>query len=64
MTSPQPVPAGMHTVTPHLVCDNAAAAIDFYVRAFGATELMRLPGSEGRILHAQVRIGDSATRPS
>ena len=37
MTSPQPVPAGMHTVTPHLVCDNAAAAIDFYVRAFGAT---------------------------
>lgn len=59
MTSPQPVPAGMHTVTPHLVCDNAAAAIDFYVRAFGATELMRLPGSEGRILHAQVRIGDS-----
>ena len=37
MTSPQPVPAGMHTVTPHLVCDNAAAAIDFCVRAFGAT---------------------------
>ncbi len=59
MTSPQPVPTGMHTVTPHIVCDNAAAAIDFYVRAFGATELMRLPGAEGRIVHAQVRIGDS-----
>lgn len=59
MASPQPVPTGMHTVTPHIVCDNAAAAIDFCVRAFGATELMRLPGAEGRIVHAQVRIGDS-----
>lgn len=57
--SVHPVPEGMHTVTPHIVCDNAAAAIDFCVRAFGAVELMRLPASEGRILHAQVRIGDS-----
>lgn len=57
--SVSPVPQGMHTVTPHLVCGNAAAAIDFYVRAFGATEMLRMPGPEGRIVHAQVRIGDS-----
>jgi uncharacterized glyoxalase superfamily protein PhnB len=50
----------MHTVTPHLVCDGAAAAIEFYRQAFGATEAMRLPGPGGRLMHAQVRIGDSA----
>lgn len=54
------VPEGMHTVTPHLVCDGAAAAIDFYVKAFGAVELMRLPApQEGKLMHAAVRIGDS-----
>lgn len=56
----KPIPDGMHTVTPHLVCDGAAAAIDFYVRAFGATELARLPGPDGRLMHALIRIGDSA----
>jgi PhnB protein len=56
----QAVPAGMHTVTPHLVCDGAAAAIEFYERAFGATDAVRLPGPDGRIMHAQIRIGDSA----
>lgn len=55
-----PVPHGMHTVTPHLICDGAAAAIDFYQRAFGATEAMRLPGPDGRLMHAQIVIGDSA----
>jgi uncharacterized glyoxalase superfamily protein PhnB len=54
-----PVPAGFHTVTPLLVCAGAAQAIAFYQKAFGATELTRLAGSEGRLLHASVRIGDS-----
>ena len=56
----KPIPDGMHSVTPHLVCDGAAGAIAFYVKAFGATEVARLPGPDGRLLHAQVRIGDSA----
>jgi PhnB protein len=54
-----PIPKGMHTVTPHLVCDGAANAIEFYEKAFGATELMRMPASNGRLMHASVRIGDS-----
>jgi PhnB protein len=53
-------PAGMHSVTPHLVCDGAAAAIDFYKKAFNAEEVARLPGPDGRLMHAQIRIGDSA----
>jgi len=57
---PQPIPPGMHSITPHLVCDGAAAAIDFYERAFGATGAVQLPGPDGRIMHAQFRIGDSA----
>ncbi|TJY65282.1 VOC family protein [Sinimarinibacterium sp. CAU 1509] len=52
-------PEGMHTVTPHLVCAGAAAAIDFYAKAFGAEELHRLPAPDGRLMHAAVRIGDS-----
>lgn len=55
----QPIPEGMHTVTPHLVCAGAADAIAFYTKAFGATELMRVPGPEGTLVHAAVRIGDS-----
>ncbi|ARP97389.1 VOC family protein [Bordetella genomosp. 13] len=55
----KPIPDGMHTLTPHLVCDGAAAAIDFYVRAFNAVEITRLPGPNGRLMHAMVRIGDS-----
>ena len=43
-------------VTPHLVCNNAAAAIDFYTLAFGATEMVRLPGKDGRLIHAAVVI--------
>lgn len=53
------VPAGMRTVTPHLVCERAAEAIDFYKQAFGAEELTRLPGADGRLMHAALRIGDS-----
>ena len=55
----KPVPDGMRTITPHLVCDGAAQAIDFYVKAFGAVELSRLPGPGGKLMHAMVRIGDS-----
>ncbi len=54
-----PNPIGMHTVTPHLVCAGAADAIEFYKKAFNATEEMRLPGPDGKLMHAQIRIGDS-----
>ena len=53
------IPDGMHTVTPHLICKGAAEAIEFYKRAFNATELSRLPGQNGRLMHAMIRIGDS-----
>lgn len=53
------VPDNMHTVTPHLVCDGAAAAIEFYKNAFGAVECVRLAGPNGKIMHALIRIGDS-----
>ncbi len=50
----------MHTITPHLVCAGAADAIEFYKNAFGAEELMRIPGPDGKLGHAMLRIGDSA----
>jgi len=50
---------GFHSVTPYLYIDGAAAAIEFYKRAFGATEIMRMPGAGGKIGHAEIRIGDS-----
>lgn len=56
----QPIPEGMHSVTPHLVCEGAAEAIEFYKKAFGATEGGRMAGPGGKIMHAQIRIGDSA----
>lgn len=55
----RPIPEGVHTITPHLVCAGAADAIAFYVKAFGAKELYRVPGPEGKILNARVQIGDS-----
>lgn len=55
----KPIPEGMHTITPHLVCSGAADAIEFYKRAFGAVELARLPGQDGKLMHAMLRIGDS-----
>lgn len=57
--SVKPIPEGMHTVTPYLVCAGAAEAIDFYQAAFGAEELSRLPGPDGKIMHAALRIGNS-----
>ena len=59
MQKAKPIPEGMHSVTPHLVCAGAANAIEFYKKAFGAVESGRLPGPDGRILHAAIRIGDS-----
>jgi len=55
-----PIPPGMHTVTPHLICAEAARAIDFYKEAFGATEVTRLPGANGKLMHAMIKIGDSS----
>jgi PhnB protein len=55
----KPVPAGYHTATPYLTIKGAAAAIDFYKRAFGAQELFRMPGPDGKIMHAEITIGDS-----
>ena len=55
----KPVPEGFHTLTPILTVRGAAAAIDFYRRAFGAEEVFRSPGPDGRIMHAQLRIGNS-----
>ena len=59
-TNVKPVPDGMHTVTPHLICAGAADAIEFYKKAFNAVELGRVPGPQGKLLHAMIRIGDSA----
>lgn len=55
----KPVPDGFRTVTPHLICAGAADAIEFYKKAFGATEMFRLPAPDGRLMHASVMIGDS-----
>jgi PhnB protein len=59
-TATKPIPDGMHTLIPHLVCANAAAAIEFYKKAFGAVEEFRLPGPGGKLMHARLRIGSSA----
>ena len=62
MNSPRikPVPDGMHTVTPHLICAGASDAIEFYKKAFKAVELGRVAGPQGKLLHALIRIGNSA----
>ncbi|HEU0259731.1 MAG TPA: VOC family protein [Burkholderiales bacterium] len=59
MKKVKPVPDGYHTVTPYLACADAAQAIAFYKKAFGAKELLRVPGPGGKIGHAELRIGDS-----
>jgi len=53
------IPDGYHTVTPYIYIDGAAAAIEFYKKAFGATEVMRMPNPDGKIGHAEIKIGDS-----
>ena len=55
----KPVPEGYHSVTPYLIVKGASRAIEFYKKAFGATEVMRFPGPNGTIAHAEIKIGDS-----
>lgn len=55
----KPIPDGYHTLSPHLICRGAAAAIEFYKAAFGAEELTRYAEPSGRIACAEMRIGDS-----
>ena len=59
MAKSKDAPDWMRTVTPHLVCKGAAEAIEFYKKAFGAVEMMRVPDPGGRLMHACIRIGDS-----
>jgi len=54
-----PIPPGYHTVTPYLTVNDGAGALEFYTRAFGAREMMRMPAPNGKIGHAEIRIGDS-----
>ena len=56
----KPVPEGFHTVTPYLVVRDARRALEFYKKAFGAETKLSMPGPGGRIMHAEIRIGDSA----
>ena len=60
MTKIKPIPDRMHTVTPHLVCAGASDAIEFYKKAFNAVEEGRLPGPQGKLMHAMIRINGSA----
>src|SRR5260370_19321215 len=55
----KPIPEGYHSVTPYLIINGAADAIEFYKKAFGATELFRFPAPDGKIGHAEIKIGDS-----
>jgi PhnB protein len=55
----QPIPEGYRSVTPYLCSPKAPEAIEFYKKAFGAEELMRMPAKDGRVMHAEIRIGDS-----
>ena len=53
------IPDGYHSVTPYLIVQDAARALAFYAKAFGAQALVRMPGPNGRIMHGEIRIGDS-----
>jgi PhnB protein len=55
----KPIPEGYHTLIPYLICRDASAAIAFYTKAFGAKEYVRMPAPDGRIMHAEMKIGDS-----
>ncbi len=55
----KPIPDGYHTATPYLILGDAGKAIEFYKRAFGATELLRMPAPGGKVGHAEIKIGDS-----
>jgi len=59
MPNVNPISEGYHSLTPYLFIKGAASAIEFYKNVFGATERMRMPGADGRIMHAELQIGDS-----
>jgi PhnB protein len=59
MADVKPIPDGYHSVQPYLYFKNAAEAIAFYAKAFGATERLRMVGKDGRVGHAEIQIGDS-----
>jgi len=59
-STPTTPPAGLHGVSPHLVCAGAADAIEFYKKAFGAVEMIRVPGRDGRLMHACVSVNGSS----
>jgi PhnB protein len=55
----RPIPEGYHSITPQLTCRDAARAIDFYKQVFGAKQLVRMDGPGGKVMHAELGIGDS-----
>jgi PhnB protein len=59
MPNVKPIPEGYHSVTPYLYTRNAAAAIEFYKKVFGAKEILRMPGPDGQIMHAEIEVGNS-----
>jgi PhnB protein len=59
MGTVKPIPEGYHSVTPYVYVRGAASAIDFYKTVFGATEIVRMAGPDGKIMHAELKIGDS-----
>lgn len=59
MSSVKPIPEGYHSVTPYLSVKGATDAIEFYKKAFGAVELFRMAGPDGKVAHAEIKIGDS-----
>jgi PhnB protein len=59
MAAVKPIPDGYHTITPQLTCRQAGRAIEFYKNAFGATEIMSMPTPDGKVMHAEMQIGDS-----
>lgn len=58
-TKVKAIPDGYHTITPYLSVKGAAAALEFYKKAFGAEELYRMPGPDGKVAHAEVQLGNS-----
>ena len=59
MAPTKPIPDGFTTVTPSLVMKDCKKAIDFYKKALGAQELMRMPGPDGKMMHAEIKVGNS-----
>ncbi len=53
-----PIPEGYHSLTPYLAVEDASRAIEFYKEAFGAEEVVRMPGPDGSVAHAELQIGD------